>query len=167
MRFLVLLLLTFCWSATGFSQKQTDDLIVLKSVKTSVELKQLPLQEKVLIIDGRSVTAAEGYQIVYSKKMDYAWVQATGDIISMEDIVSVGKGVEGSKMSNMTAHCNGVEGCSCTLKNIGSDRNPVYSCTADGSCSCTILLTPDKGVFDRLESADGNWFDAGRAGKRF
>ncbi len=161
MRLLFILLIAFCWSATGFSQKGTQDLILIKYAKTNILMEEMPLKEKILMISGKTVKAAKGYKMVYSKKLKQAWVQPDWMVITADEVVAMKKKKKKKKkMSGMTVNCNGANGCdSCELKNIGSARNPVYSCAGD--CDCFVLVTPDKDTFAEFVTAGGDNIPAG------
>ncbi len=164
MRLLFILLIAFCWSATGFSQKGSQDLILIEYATTNAQMEEMPLKEKILMISGKTVKAAKGYKIVYSKKLKQGWVQPDWLVISAEEFVAMKKKKKKDKkkkMSGMTVNCNGVDGCdSCVLRNIGgSSDSPVYGCVSTG-CSCFVLMTPDKDTFAEFVSAGGDNFPA-------
>ena len=162
MRFLVILLLSACWSVTGFAQRGTSDQIILKSIRVNTDQEQLPLEEQILMIKGRTIYAAKGYKIVYSKTLKEAWFQAEGISISTDDIIAMRKKKDKKgkpQMSGMTVFCNGSHGCqTCSLVDIGPTHRPHFVCQSASDCDCHVVIIPDKKKVTEFQTSGGEWF---------
>jgi len=91
MRFLLMLGLTLFCAVSSFAQTEHEDQVILSSITTSERFLMPITDEPIMVIRGNKITAAKGYELVYSSSTDMVWSQPQGANFSSEQMLEAKK----------------------------------------------------------------------------